>query len=241
MTRHATFERITALTAISSAPLAFACLFFALDAVHFDVDALADPSTAWVSGARAAQALRRSMVLDMFGYYLLLVPAVIWLDRELRPRAGPIATLVTACGFGYVLVGAIGAAVLAAALPHLLTAHAQASASERETIAIVVRASLDTVHGGLWNLLEMLLAGVFWSGAGVLLLRRRPHFAVLTLVLGASAALDGIGSATEIAPLASTSLSVYLVLAPVWALCLGVLAARDSAGPRTRVGNAFSS
>ena len=45
---------------------------------------------------------------------------------------------------------------------------------------------------------------------------------LLTMALGASALADGLGSLAGLEPLAMAGLYVYLVLAPLWALTLGV-------------------
>ena len=227
MTRPSSLPRLAAWSAVASAPLALGCLFSALAAVGYDVDALADPAAGVGHGARGADWLYASMILDALGYYLLLAPAVLHLDRALRRRDDGLATLITASGLGYILVGALGASVLAAVCPPLMRELELAAEPETHAITLVLRAALLAVHGGLWNFLEMILAAVFWLGAGAMLRAERPRFAALTMALGAAAAVDAVGETIGSAELASLGLSIYLVLAPAWALCLGVLVARE--------------
>lgn len=212
-----------------SAPLSFGCLILTLAATGFDLDALADPVVAMrhVNGARGAELVRASMILDTFGYYLFIVPAVVHLDRELRRSDAGLATLLTVCGLAYVFIGAMGASMLAAVCPPLIVDLQRATGAERDATGVVLRAILTAVHGGLWNFLEMIPGAVFWIGTGAVLRSVRPRFAALTMTLGASAALDAIGEMVGLATLASIGLTIYLVLAPLWALCLGVLTARE--------------
>ena len=128
-------------------------------------------------------------------------------------------------------MGALGASVLAAVCPPLMRELELAAEPETHAITLVLRAALLAVHGGLWNFLEMILAAVFWLGAGAMLRAERPRFAALTMALGAAAAVDAVGETIGSPELASVGLSIYLVLAPAWALCLGVLTMRELGTP----------
>lgn len=227
MPRASLLSPIASWTAVASAPLALACLYTALAAAGFDLAALDDPAASVRGGAQVAELLRVSMILDALGYYLLIAPAVILLGHELRAADDGLASLLTASGLGYVLVGAIGASVLAAVCPPLVIALEGAAGAERDAITLVLGAAFDAVHGGLWNFLEMILGAVFWLGAGALLRAKRPRFAVLTIVLGIAAAADALGEVTRVPALASAGLTAYSVLAPLWALCFGLLTWRE--------------
>lgn len=219
-------RRLTAVTAVLSAPLAVMSLVLALGAVEWNFAALDDPASQVGIGASAAGLLRGSMLLDLAGYYLLVAPAALYLWFWLRRRAPFGASLITLAGLAYVLVGSIGAAVLAEVWPPLVRDYAAATGAERELARALFTFATHFVYHGLWNLLEILLAAVWWGGAGLLLWRERPAFAATSLVLGAACALDGLGNLGGVPALSSIGLNLYLVLAPVWALWLGILAAR---------------
>jgi hypothetical protein len=83
-------------------------------------------------------------------------------------------------------------------------------------------------YGGLWNRLEVLLAGIWWLGIGLATRKERPAFGNTSMILGAASLLDRIGNILGIGPVAETGLSIYLYLAPVWALWFGVSLLRST-------------
>lgn len=223
-----TFRRFAAAAAILSVAPALGSLFAALPAVNYDMNTVTDLMLFLRTGARGAAAGRLSMVLDMFGYYLLIIPAVMATGRSLRVRAPQWASLFTGSLITYALVGAVGAAILAAALPALMTAYASAVGAERTTIEIAYRTVTDVVYGGMWNLFEEIVAGVGWFGFGWLERERRPRLAKLTMVLGLACLADGLGNAIGAKAVADVGLYVYLLLAPAWAGWIGVAMWRDA-------------
>lgn len=223
-------RRLTASTAILSTILAFGCTAVALVAVRFNFAAFDDPVGQIGAGAGSAQLLYWSMILDMFGYYLLLIPSALFLWDWMRRRSSFGATLYTLCGLAYVLVGAIGAAILAATWPSMIERYAVATGAERAGILNAFTFVTNMVYGGLWNTLEVFLAGAWWLGMGLLLRRERRAFGIATIVLGAACLVDSAGNLLGLPALAAPGLNVYLVLAPIWACWLGVLVARGRAG-----------
>ncbi|GAB2576873.1 hypothetical protein [Spirosoma areae] len=165
--------------------------------------------------------LRWSMIADMTGYYLLLLPVIFYLKPRLKAQTS-WADMITFCATSYVLIGAIGAAILAAVIPPLLTDYASATVGERGQIEIVYQSVIDVVYGGLWNLLETLLAGIWWLLLGYFLTQFGKAFRWTTLVLGAFTLLDGLGNVVALKAVAELGLNGYLVLAPAWAIWLGI-------------------
>jgi hypothetical protein len=217
------FQRWAALAAVASAPVALASIFVGLPAVNYDFGALSHPLTLIErGGAGVANALRWGAILDMFGYYLLIAPLALFLDAWLRVRHGLWARLFAGGLLAYVLVGAAGAAVLAAVTPRLFGLYASASAEQRPAIGALYVTVNDAVSAGLWNLLEEVVVGVGWLGLGVLLRRERPVVGIVTIVLGAACLLDGTGVIFGWEGLATAALGLYVLLAPLWALVLGV-------------------
>lgn len=70
-------------------------------------------------------------------------------------------------------------------------------------------------------MLEELIAGVGWFGFGYLLRRERPVLGALTMLLGAGALADSLGIMLGV-PALAIGLYLYLLLAPIWALLLGI-------------------
>ena len=80
----------------------------------------------------------------------------------------------------------------------------------------------NMVYGGMWNILGGLLAGIWFLGVGLLLRSERRLFSFVTIILGISALLDSLGMILGIEVLALLGLSIYIILAPIWALWLGI-------------------
>ena len=218
------FARVAGILAILSAVPALASLFVALPAAGYDMAVLTDMMLFLRTGARGAGPGRLAMLLDMFGYYLMIAPATMLLGQSLTRRGGDLwVELSTRCVLVYVVVGAVGAAVLAAVLPQLMTAYGSAVGGERATIEVVYRAITDTVYGGLWNVFEEIVAGVGWFGLGWFTRARRPRLGVMTMVLALGCLADGFGNVVGAKAVADVGLYVYLLLAPAWAVWVGVV------------------
>jgi hypothetical protein len=222
MRRADSFQWYAAMAALASVPLALASLAVPLHAVDYDMSAFTNPVAFLGSGGRGARLMKAGLVLDMFGYYLLLAPMLLVLGRWAWGRGGEWARLCISCLFGYVLVGACGAAVLAGVLPRLIANYPATLADQRPVLEALYLAAMDAVYGGLWNMLEVLLAGVGWLGLGVLFRRERRWLGTGTMLLGAACLADAAGNVLGLRWLSEPGLYVYLVLAPAWALVMGL-------------------
>ena len=223
MNDHQSFQRFAALAAIISFPLALGSIVLSGMAIDFNfMDAATNPVLALSVGADGANLWRWGMILDMLSYYLPLLPVALFLWRWLRPRNPDWVLFYTSCGLGYILIGSIGAAILAAVHPPLINAYAQASVEQRPALETVFSAVWNMVYGGMWNILGELLAGIWFVGVGLLLRGERRIFSIVTMILGISALLDSLGMILNFEGLALLGLSIYVVLAPIWALWLGI-------------------
>lgn len=149
MSDHQSFQRFAALAAIISFPLALGSIVVSVMAVHFNMDASTNLAfwLSWLSvGADGARLLRWGLILDMFSYYLPLLPVALFLWRWLRSRNPDWVLFYTSCGLGYILIGAIGAVILAAVHPPLINAYAQASVEQRPVIETVFSAIGNIVY-----------------------------------------------------------------------------------------------
>jgi hypothetical protein len=215
------FQRFAAVTAILSGPIAIASFVPVLAAVDFNFDAFSNLRLILETGTRGASLWRWFMILDIFGYYLLIAPLTLLLWHWLKPRDPARVNLYTLCLLAYILIGAMGAAILAAVVPPLVVSYG-ADAAQNATIEMVFDAITNLVYVGLWNILEEFIAGVGWIGIGLILRRERRAIGITTVILGVAALVDSVGTTLGIVALADLGLYIYLVLAPVWALWLGI-------------------
>ena len=129
MNDHQSFQRFAALAAIISFPLALGSIVLSGMALDFNMEASTNPALLLSVGADGASLSRWGMILDMLGYYLPLLPVALFLWRWLGSRDPDWVIFYTSCCLGYILIGAIGAVILAAIQPPLINAYAQASVS----------------------------------------------------------------------------------------------------------------
>ena len=216
------FSHMAAIAAIASLPLAVANLIAMLATVHFNLDGMTNPLVLLHAGVGAATLWRWSMILDIFGYYLPIVPLILLLHSSLRRRSPNWIDLFALCLLAYCLIGALGGAMLATALPTLMREYASASSSHQMSLQSVFTGYTDGIYRGLWNLLEEFLAGIGWVGLGLVLRSERRRLGVFTIVLGVACLVDSFGTALNIDAIGSTGLTVYLVLAPIWACAMGI-------------------
>jgi hypothetical protein len=216
------FSHMAAIAAIASLPLAAGNLFAMLATVHFDLNGMTNPLVLLHAGVEAAPLWRWSMILDIFGYYLPIVPLILLLRSSLRRQSPNWIDLFALCLLAYCLIGAIGGAILATALPTLIREYATASSAHRLSLQSVFTGYTDGIYRGLWNLLEEFLVGIGWIGFGLVLRAERPRLGIVTVVLGAACLVDSFGTALNVDAIASAGLTVYLVLAPTWACWMGI-------------------
>jgi Domain of unknown function (DUF4386) len=222
MSDHPSFQRFAAVSAIVSFLLAVASNVLQGIAVNFNSEVFTNPALMLSIGANGASLMRWGLILDMLGYYLPLLPVALFLQRWCGSRSPTWVRFYTICGSGYILIGAVGAATLAAVHPPLITAYAQASAGQRAALETVFITLWNMVYGGLWNILGELLAGIWFLGIGLQLRSERRIFGVVSIILGISALLDSLGMILSVGAVASLGLYIYLALAPIWALWLGI-------------------
>ncbi len=224
MNDHQSFQRFAALAAIISFPLAVVSLVISSMATDFNMEASTNLAfwLSWLSvGADGARLLRWGMILDMLSYYLPLLPVALFLWRWLGSRDPNWVLFYTSCGLGYILIGSIGAAILAAVHPPLINAYAQASVEQRPVLETVFSAIGNMVFGGMWGILDTLLVGIWFLGIGLLLRGERRLFSIFSIILGILALLGWLGVILGIEAIALLGV-IYGLLAPVWALWLGI-------------------
>ncbi len=222
MNNERSFQKLAGITAIISAPLAIASLVLVLAPVNYNFEAFEKNTLFLSAGASGASMLKWSMVLDVFGFYLLLAPAAFFLWYWLKPKAPARVGFYTFCGLAYILLGAAGAAILSAVWPPMISAYAQSSGAQAEALEIVFGALTNAVVGGIWNSLDPITSGIWWLGIGLLLRSERRGLGIFTVVLGIVSLLSGIGTILGIFILATIALNLFFLMQPIWALWLGI-------------------
>jgi hypothetical protein len=220
-------RRTAAWLAILALPLAYANVGLALVAVDFDFAAFGDFEGGFrmIAGRPdGAGLVRWSMIADMLGFYLMLVPLALVLWDRLREKNRQLSTVSTLFGLGYLFFGAAGAAVLSVVLPDQLNAYAQTAVAERQVHQLMFLTFSSAIYDGVWGTLNPLLGGVWWVGIGAILRQERRALGWITIVLGIFMLLRDV----KIGPLELIGLSVYFVLAPIWAAWLGIDLLRKS-------------
>ncbi len=222
MNHEASFQRLAAVTSILATLLALGSIGFQAVVLNVNVDPSSNPGSILGIGANGATLFRWGMILDMFGYYLLLAPLALLLRSRLQPKGMNLIALYTFCGLAYMLIGALGAATLAAIIPPLIKGYGQASVQQHQVYEVVFSGFFNVVYVGLWNLLETSLGGIWWLGIGLFLRREQPALGIFTTALGIFALLDALGRILDIQIIYTVGLAGVLLLIPIWTLWFGI-------------------
>jgi hypothetical protein len=218
-------KRTVGIIAIVSGILSFICLILSVIGINYNFDIFSSPVLLITTKRVNIQVLKWSMIADLFGYYLLLLPVVFYLFEWMNMKS-PWRLLYTFSGASYVLIGAIGASILASALPPILFEYQNALPLQREYLRTNFQLLSDMVYGGMWNTLEVIFGGIWWLGIGSILHRWKKAFGYATMILGIFTLLDAFGTFTEIKIFSLIGLNTYLILAPIWTLWLGIILIR---------------
>jgi hypothetical protein len=181
-----------------------------------------DPLSLLRAGPGARIAMHWSPLLSMLGYQLLLLPLVVFLRTSLQAesRNTGMVDLYAACGFAYIVIAAIGSALMAIVHPYLMTANVGASPTQREAIEITLLAFHNGIAYGVWNLLQTIPVGVWLLGTGLLLRPRQPMLGIFTAILGALALLIWVTAALDMRGV--PFLTFWAMLLTIWTIWMGI-------------------
>lgn len=218
------FARFAGISAVLALPFVILLGVVSWAAYGGDLSSLSNGSLV-SGGLHRAELLRWSMIVDVFGYYLILLPLIALLWTRLERRDPPLARFAALSGFGYVLVGAIGAALLAVVDPLLMQRFTEHPA-QRETVRLLYEVFTRGVAIGFWNVLEQLLLAAWLVGTGMLLRSERRSLSFVAFAAAAFALADAVGRMTDLTAL-GTAGAVGTVLLPVFVVWTGVQVLRQ--------------
>jgi hypothetical protein len=213
--------------------LAALCMYTGAEAVNYDFEAFANPVLTLKYAANHQQA-ECFLLLDMFGYYLLLLPLIFYVHQQYKFQSS-WTPLITFSGLAYVLIGSIGAAILTALWPELMRDYLTADETNKQFVAGLFKTSTLLVTQGLWNILEVIFASAWWIGLGALLYRENKWLGAMTLTTGLATLADAAGNIAGLKSLAEAGLNLYLVLGIVWPLMIGFSIIRKTRAARATV------
>lgn len=215
------FKLIAAISTMAAGLVQLATGMFQFLAIDFDFEAVADPASLITLGGQAAETLRWGLLLEIFGFFLLLVPAALYLWYWLRPHHPKLVSLYTVCGLAHLFIGAAGAATRLGVLPKALQAYSQASGAEQEMLAVAFQMFTDVYFGGL-IVTETILLSIWLLGIGLEAQRERRAFGLFTTIVGVGYLLN-VGAIMFGIEQMAAPLQAIFILFPIWTFWLGIV------------------
>jgi hypothetical protein len=180
--------RVAMVFAILALALEVGSLVIYAAAAGFSASLSVPPTQLLASGSSGADLIRWGSLVDMFGY-LCIAPVVLFLHG--RYGGAKLIDVYAAAGLALVVIGSIGAVVMASAAPPLINQYATASPAARQTLEFVFATLYRAVVEGMWQTLETIPAAVWLLGTAIAARAepRRSIFWILFVVGVANAAL----------------------------------------------------
>jgi hypothetical protein len=155
-----------------------------------------------------AQVFRWAAFTDMFSYYLPFLLVVLAVHASSRDVPDDDRRTMAVAGVLYVIVGSIGAVLLATAGASLIQAHVDTG---DPTTVTMFKALTDGVFVGLWQILEVVFAAVWWFGmartwADSTLLR------LLGYIMGVAGIVTAAARMLQLDDLAWVSVLIFVLL-----------------------------
>ena len=186
--------RARGLVVVSSIAAALMGLLSSMlgDVARYDDGAfLADASDLAAIDPGKASLYRLSALTDLFGSYLLLLPAIVWLWHRFRSVDPLVADLAASCGVLFAGMGALGASVLVSARSPMIAAYAGASIAEQHAIASSYELMTDSVSG-IWQVATATVGAAWFFAIGRLARRQWRGFGLFAMCFGAVAGLTAL-------------------------------------------------
>lgn len=222
MNNETSFRQIAAISALVAGLLTLAATVVLSMAVNFNFEFMGNPAGLITAGldAGAIGLFRWGSILELFGYFLLLIPLALYLWQWLKPQNPSLVNMATVFGLGSIFLGIIGAAIRASFWPPMMIAYPQAAEAQREVLQVIFRAVIDFNFEGLYAV-DSILAGLWWLGIGLVVRSERRMLGIATVIMGVAILGAGVGWLLGIDPLAR--LELFYFFEPFWAIWLGIV------------------
>ena len=221
MNDQSTFKRIAVISTMAAGVMQLATGMFQMLAINFDFEVFADPASLITVGVQAVQTLRWGLLLEIFGFFLLLVPAALYLWFWLRPQNPKLVSLYTVCGLAHLSIGAAAAATRLGVFPKAIQAYSLASGAEQEMLAVGFQLFTDVYFGGLF-VTETILLSIWLLGIGLEARHQRRGFGLYTSIVGIGYLLNVMTVMFTIEQLAAPLQAIFFLF-PIWTIWLGIV------------------
>ncbi|CRM11965.1 MULTISPECIES: hypothetical protein [Pseudomonas] len=223
-------NRLVSITSWLAICFCMLTTYLAIQAGSFDYEAAGDVAAQLQVGVAGAANLKWMMLSDTFGFYVLSIPAALYLWMNFKQENPFLVSLATIAGMFFGLVGAIGASILSVAWPVLTIATANATdPAAVQLYTELFRVITMFVQDGIWGRLEFFLSGVWYIGLAVVIWPHRKAFAALTFLNGCFGLLSSAAKMLDAGEIAGLGLQGVLYATPIWFFWLGVLAWKGKA------------
>ena len=152
----------------------------------------------------------------------ILLSVALLLLRWLRQDDPVVADLATVAAGFYILLGAAGASVLASTLPDLIQRYADADAAMRAGLLNDFDLARRIAEDGLQGVVQNVAGAAWFLGMGSLLRRHRPALGAAAIAVGAFLVVNAVGIMVEVEALRFIGLTGNVLLAPAWAIGMGI-------------------
>lgn len=223
---HRTPQRTAGTLLLLAAPTALISFFLLPAAFGWDFDLLFDPYRSIAHAGADLGLYRWGWLLDIPGYYLLTLPAMLvlrgWMDRSSALSRDASAF----CGLGYLLIGTSGAALLAASTG-LFQRYAEGDEAVRTAVTELHALLFQLVADGLWNTIAMTLFAIWALITGLAVRHRSATLGYGLALMGLCSAIDVAGGLFRLEAVSMAGLYGYLFGFPVWCAVAGILLRRS--------------
>jgi hypothetical protein len=160
MKNESSFYQIASISAILSCPVALASIMLIFNAFDWDFETAFMPAKAIAFQPDPSALLRWCWILDIFRYYLPLVPLALALHHRHAAKAPLHSRLFLFSGLGYSSIGGLGAALLAGATTPLFEAFQSGDSVQKMAAAQVFSNLNNEILNGVWNIFSMFMAAI---------------------------------------------------------------------------------
>jgi hypothetical protein len=226
------YPRLVAVITWLGVIIGFTCLYLGLKTVDFDFDAMTDPlNQLRRASMEKADLIEWSMICDIFGFYLLMIPGVIYIWYWLRERNPFLMAVGTVSMLLYILTGALGGGILSVLWPSILRSYVQSGSDPVMAQILTEQFKLVTnlVYTGMWGRVEYFLVAVWVTCVCYLNWREKKAFAIFGYLCALGSLLAAIGELLSIRDLADNAMTVYMVGVPLWVAWAAVFAWQSGA------------